>query len=202
MSSRLRLAAFLSLFVIGGCATKRPTHSAGPVESVFPPGTFSPFLTQWYSKQLRGLGEGLLQLDGAETYRFTWLRSFHHPILIRVVRDRPGATLVVREADGAGGYEPGQVIVSRTERLSEDQWNRLMREPGMSEQWASPVEEKDVRGCDGAEWILEGVRDGRYHAMTWWSPIDDRSPELIRFKRACMKMLDLADIHVTGDDFY
>jgi hypothetical protein len=44
--------------------------------------------SQWYSSQLRALQEpSLLSLSkspSAESYRFLWLRTFNHPIAIRL----------------------------------------------------------------------------------------------------------------------
>jgi hypothetical protein len=46
------------------------------------------FLSGWYSKHLKALEEPFLFLESerssAESYRFVWLRTFHHPVILRV----------------------------------------------------------------------------------------------------------------------
>jgi hypothetical protein len=50
------------------------------------PDAFSMFTNQWYSQKLFGLKEPILynNKDNKEFYRFTWLRSFDHPVSIRL----------------------------------------------------------------------------------------------------------------------
>src|SRR6267378_2766004 len=90
-------------------------------QQYFPPGILGQdhqrdeFTNQWYSKHLRALREPSLwetsQLDlTAEAYRFLYLRSFHHPISVRlVVAQDKTATLISKETHGKGGYEPGRL---------------------------------------------------------------------------------------------
>src|ERR1022692_1355040 len=70
------------------------------------------FRSKWYSRQLHALKEPSLLTQSknpnSEAYRFLWLRTFHHPVAIRVVL-RPDGTgvLTTKVASGAGGYSPG-----------------------------------------------------------------------------------------------
>jgi hypothetical protein len=42
---------------------------------------------------------------------------------------------------------------------------------GQADFWKAPTEEKsDAVGEDGAQWIVEGVKDGQYHVVDRWSP--------------------------------
>jgi hypothetical protein len=37
--------------------------------------------------------------------------------------------------------------------------------------WTAPTEqEADGVGCDGAQWIMEGVKTSQYHVVDRWSP--------------------------------
>ena len=81
-------------------------------QQYFPPGILGKghqqdeFRNQWYSKHLKALREPSLweasQLDfTTEAYRFLYLRSFHHPISVRlVVAQDKTATLVSKETNG------------------------------------------------------------------------------------------------------
>ena len=69
------------------------------------------FMNCWYSEMLQALNEPiLLGLDGdAEIYRFTWLRTFHNPIVIRIERKGGSIELTAKASNGAGGYKPGKL---------------------------------------------------------------------------------------------
>jgi hypothetical protein len=102
-------------------------------QQYFPPGSLGhdhqrdEFANQWYSKHLMALREPSLwetsQLDlTAEAYRFLYLRSFHHPISVRlVVAQDKTATLVSKETNGKSGYQLGRLIRNRTTHISKKQ---------------------------------------------------------------------------------
>lgn len=103
-------------------------------------------------------------------YRFTWLRTFHRPVVFRVEVKRDGsATYQVKVADGAGGYEWGKVVRNETKVIDpalaatfKAQAQKLLK--------LEPYEKS--RGLDGASWLIEVRMDGRYHAVSRWSPSD------------------------------
>jgi len=74
------------------------------------------FVTEWYSKMLFALQEPVLRnyQGDKEIYRFTWLRTFHHPISVRLEKQNNIIKLFVKVCNGAGGYEPGQLIFDTT----------------------------------------------------------------------------------------
>lgn len=149
------------------------TPCAAAATSVFPD---SALRTRegWYAPQLRALGEGrlcTLPAGVTEAYRFLWLRTFHHPVAITVERRAEGARLRAREADGAGGYEPGRLVVDTSLALSADEWREIGRLVGDTQLWAREAPAaQDESGLDGARWIVEGVADARYRAVDRWTP--------------------------------
>src|SRR5688572_21186821 len=74
------------------------------------------FVNTWYSKMLFALKEPILNNYNGdkEIYRFTWLRTFHHPVSIRLEKQNNVVKLFTKVCNGAGGYEPGQLIVDTT----------------------------------------------------------------------------------------
>ena len=81
------------------------------------------FKAKWYSTQLRALAEpSLLALATnakAESYRFLWLRTFHHPIAARVDMQSDGSwILITKVASGAGGYSPGTLTTNTSRQLT------------------------------------------------------------------------------------
>lgn len=150
------------------------------------------FRTEWYAKHLRAMEEAPLSFPDEqvrESYRFLWLRSFHHPVAIRLWKTDTDQFISVKEANGAGGYEPGTLILKEQRRLSQDEWDAFMRVLEYSCYWEQPTEEDDA-GLDGARWILEGFRQGRYHAVDRWTP------QRGTFREACLYMLKLSRLKI------
>jgi len=130
------------------------------------------FVRHWFSSYLLSMKEPTLscgQATGA-SYRFLWLRSFHHPIVVRVVYEADIASLTAVELDGAGGRIPGVEIRRVARWLSAEESSALLTELRKATFWDLPSREKRM-GIDGAEWLIEG-RDGvRYHVVRRWSPV-------------------------------
>jgi hypothetical protein len=153
-------------------------------QQYFPESTFddqkksNDFIVEWYSQQLKALQEPSLwemskSIKG-QVYRFLWLRSFHHPVVVRLnVNDDGTGTLVTKVGDGQGGYPPGRLIENRTQDLSKQQTQRFLDEVKQLKYWdLSSREETNPRvvNLDGARWVIEAVRGGNYKIVDRWSP--------------------------------
>jgi len=160
-----------------------------------------------YSKCLKALQEPSLwelsQRDSnMEAYRFLWLRTFHHPISVRLVVTESGkGLLIVKETGGKGGYEIGTLIKNRSTRLSKQTTEGFTDRIEELRVWDAPTHlrsEDDVIGLDGAEWIIEAVKEGRYHIIDRWSP--DR-PAPVRILGEILTM-DLAGFRLLYQEVY
>ena len=173
----MRKRLLLSLFVLLLCG------SVGRAQrQYFPPGALdsSPrsdqLLSDWYSKQLRALDEpslwSLSKTQNEEAYRFLWLRTFHHPVAIRIDVNADGTSQVISKmTSGAGGYDPGQLVLNSKSLLTKDQTDSFLGKIKEHQFWQLPTK-RESGGLDGAQWILEGVKDGKYHIVDRWSPTD------------------------------
>jgi hypothetical protein len=184
--------------------------AAGRVQ-YFPPLAFSDdpnrdgFTQDWYSRHLKALDEpSLWEMSKSSTdqvYRFLWLRTFHHPVAVRLnVTDDGTGLLTVKEADGAGGYEPGKVIVNRTSKVSKQKTKLFLDKIEELGYWNLPTREeksKTVIILDGSRWVLEGVRDGKYKVVDHWTPKDGPVRDLGVFL-----VFDLAEMKVPQGDIY
>ncbi len=156
------------------------------------------FVLGWYSGQLRALNEPLIFDQKSDTiYRFTWLRTFHHPVAIRVQKNKDKIQLTWKMSDGAGGYSPGKLIVDETTELSSSEWTDFKKLIDKTEYWNMPTNEpSDVMGTDGSQWIIEGVQNGKYNVVDRWTPRNSTYQELGLF------LINLTDLDIPKKDIY
>lgn len=106
---------------------------------------------------------------GKSTLRFTWLPTFHHPVIVRIERSGREAQLVAKQLSGEGGYEPGIVERKLTRALSTTEIAKLdaiLSTTNVLEQRATDCD----GGLDGSRWIVEGVDRNGYHFVNRWLP--------------------------------
>lgn len=87
-------------------ADEKPRYFPKNVFSEFP--DVSGFKVCWFAKHLQAMDEPSLLNNSTDNslvaYRFLWLRSFHHPIVVRLtIRPDGAGQLASKEAGGTGG---------------------------------------------------------------------------------------------------
>jgi hypothetical protein len=107
---------------IGLCILLLVVGSASFAQSrYFPPDSLASnpkiekLIYDWYSKQFKAMKEPSLwelsRTQSSPSYRFIWLRSFHHPMVLRVDINADGSSLLTTKiGSGNGGYKPGHLI--------------------------------------------------------------------------------------------
>ena len=158
------------------------------------------FRANWYSTQLKALEEpSLLEFaakPSCESYRFLWLRTFHHPVAIRLdVRADGTGVLSTKVSSGAGGYGPGHLIENISRPVFREQVQALLRHLNKADYWSLPSY-KETGGNDGAQWIIEGVKQGKYHVVDRWSPESGPIHEL------GLMMIRMAQMNIPKGDIY
>ena len=189
----------LTLLLILACSAF-PSRAA---DEYFPPSSFDTFRVGWYTPHLRAMNEpSLFEMRAdraAHVYRFLWLRTFHHPIAIRVdLGKAANGILTVKELSGAGGYEPGSIRFKTVVPLTAGEVSSFLSAVKDVGFWGMPTEPPptDSIACDGAQWVLEGVHDGQYHVVDRWSP--DPGP----YRDLCLQLLAASKLALQVDDVY
>jgi hypothetical protein len=174
----------------------------------FPVGALSSFeqsdkgRARWYSAQLKALDEpSLLETSknsALQAYRFVWLRTFHHPVVVRldVMSDGSGI-LTVKITNGAGGYEPGKLIENTSVPVTRKQTEEFLKRVNSLGFWELPSFDESHSGFDGSRWIIEGVKDGKYHVADRWTPGKGSVHDL-----GAMLAFTLARLKIPKDQLY
>lgn len=185
------------------CLETLERTNAAFFQTYFPPQTFTSrgadFQVRWYSAEMYALGEKPLwpPSSGPEpTYRLTYIPAFAGPTVITLTAPPDGkGRAAIKTLDA----ERETTKVDETVSASRDQLNRFLTLMDEAHFWTTPTE-LERTGRDGAEWIMEGVKDGQYRIVVRWCPdIERKSTEEIPFAEAGLLMFEMAGRkHVGG----
>jgi hypothetical protein len=137
----------------------------------------SDFHDAWFSKHLAAAKEPSLfeqslkpPQDMVASYRFTWLRSFHAPIIVRIDEERSGVMqLTAKRLSGQGGYDPGHLdgVINRplTAKEGED-----VHRAFLASDFATFRPNPCDIATDGAQWVVEARAGGKYRVVHQQSP--------------------------------
>ena len=137
------------------------------------------YANEWFSEQLYALGESTLYDSSKQVYRFTFIPSFEKPFTVRaeIAPGNKSGKLYFSMCDGPISYYRGDLVKTEERELSQEEVESLLHILEKTDFWNIPTKD-DRSGCDGSEWIFEGIKDGNYHMMYRWSPDDGPALEL------------------------
>lgn len=159
------------------------------------------FVNSWYSQMLYALKEPIIyNYKGDKViYRFTWLRTFHHRVIVKFEKQNNIIRLVSKVADGAGGYSPGNFFLDTTLDVSVSEWEAFTKVIVDANFWQMPTQNKKYGGKDGSEWIIEAIKDNEYHMAIRWTPTKDEEGEFRKVGETLILMSKIKD--ETKDDY-
>jgi hypothetical protein len=178
------------------CLQTMERINAAFFETYFPPQTFSSpaadFQVHWYSAEMYALGEKPLWPPSTApeaTYRLTYIPAFSGPTVITLSVPPDGEGKIAIKTIN-GDREVTNVDEALT--ATRDQVARFFALLGQAHFGTTPTE-LPRRGFDGAEWMLEGVTDGKYRIVVRWCPdIEHQSAEEIQFAEAGRLLFKIA----------
>lgn len=130
----------------------------------------------YYTRHLAAAQEPSLAPAGkraGEAIRFTWLRSFHAPVTVRIETSGKTAKLIAREMSGRGGYDAGTVARTAERALTEAETSQLKALIKTSDLDSLPAKqcEQEVK-LDGAHWLFEHAGPRTYRLVDRQSPVN------------------------------
>ena len=157
------------------------THFTDPRLRYFPDGAGGN--EAHYARHLRQVNETSLSegdLDPELIVRFTWLRAFEHPVVLRVDRTEDNTwRLHTKIGNGRGGYGAGVLLHQSSRELHPEQL-LLLRNCLEAGNFWKLASRSGRAGLDGEQWILEARAGARYHYMDRWCPEDGVIVEVAR----------------------
>ena len=167
-------------------------------EYIFPKHTERYFVSEnidgfegnWYAHFLSEMEEEPLvnfRRKRETIYRFLWLRTFHSPMVIKIHKNRKNViNLHVKVSDGAGGYEPGQIIRNEKTTLTRQQWDKVnLLFSNLKICTETP---KPRMMLDGAQWVFESAQNNQYCV------VDVQSPEAGAYRDLGMYLLSISGL--------
>jgi hypothetical protein len=152
----------------------------------------------WYTLYLYALKEPILFTDKSRTevYRFTWLRTFHNPISIRIEKNNDSYFLSWKLSSGAGGYEPGQMTIDKHKQVGRNEWENFIKLIDQIDFWNLKTDKNNF-GLDGSSWILEGKTSLKYHVVDVWTP-----NKMSKYYQCCDYLISLTDFKIKESEKY
>jgi hypothetical protein len=174
------------------CLKAVETANAVLFVTYFPPDAFTgrdaERRVSGYSSAFYGLGQKPLWPPSSQvetSYRFTYLGAFTGSKVVTVTAQADG-TARIEAKDGLDTKHHDESRTVGADRLAE-----FLGRVNKAHFWEMPTELPSL-GLDGADWILEGVQDGRYHVVVRWCPDINRYYKDKAFADAARFMFDLA----------
>ncbi len=156
------------------------------------------FCNIWYSEALNGCNESVLyKYKGEdEIYRFTWLRSFHAPVVIKIQKHHFDFILTAKKMMPAYKDYPEELNISDSGFISWFKWYTFKSKLDKISFWNMPMDDPEEQGMDGARWVLEGFKDGQYHFIDRWSAKGSA------FGKACLYLIKISNLKIKDEDIY
>jgi hypothetical protein len=92
--------------------------------------------------------------ENKEIYRFTYIRSFHNPICIRIEKVGNEIDLYWKKLKGSGAYCEKELKESKKKKITINEWNQFIKLLDKAEFSKLPKLKERIM-CDGDRWVLE-----------------------------------------------
>ena len=190
-----------------------------------------PFHNSWCSAHLHAMKEPVIYTDKSnnEIFRFTWLRTSHHPVAIRIEKQASLESLqgpwhpslqidykymlYWKVCSGQGGYDPGKLVINEQKTLDERTWKEFLNLLGQVDFWNLQTSERNSKRLftlvDGAQWetVSIGVDGAHWVLEGKMSPhyhvVDRWAPNKeSKYYQCCNFLIQLTDLEISDKDKY
>lgn len=110
------------------------------------------------------------QNNRSDIIRFFWRPSWEKPFVVKIYKDENQKYILiykVLEKENLAALK--EQYKEKRRELTPEEWNNLANKMKAIDFMNLPLD--DVRfGLDGADWIIETIKDNKYHVVQRWSP--------------------------------
>ena len=127
-----------------------------------------------------------------------YLKALQEPSLWETSKRTKGP--VYENHEWSRRLRAGEAVEDRTKKLSKQQTQWFLDRVEELKYWELPSREQkapNVLNLDGAQWVVEGVRDGNYKLVDRWSPGNGPIKTI-----GIMMTIDLANMKLLYQDVY
>lgn len=146
-------------------------------------------LEQYFSKILYSLNEPILYnnlSDEKEIYRIILIKG-SYLFVARVEKDINSCSLQIKKTSRPTDRTVGKYVLDSVYTISKIEWNNFIELINKSKFWHKTALCNHV-GYDGSYWVIEGLKENKYHYLIRWSPRNKK------FKKCCIYLFSLAEI--------
>jgi hypothetical protein len=130
-----------------------------------------------------------------EVYRFTWIRTFHNPITIRIEKTDEKYKIYWKICSGKGGFYHGVLKANEEKQITKEEWKKFQKLLDLIDFW-NLKNNGDLMGTDGSQWILEGTTTKKYQV------VDRFSPHKGQYYEACNFLIELTNLKIGEKEKY
>jgi hypothetical protein len=168
------------------------------------------FLADYFTHELKFLGDmSFLELSknsAADSYRFLWLRTFSHPVSVRLDIQADGSgVLTTKVGGGKGGYprDTDRTIDNKSRTLTPALVEGFLTLVDRVQFWQVPsYVVGDQTGTDGSFWIVEAAHAGKYHVAARWTPDSKSSSKRAVRELGLALAIELAQMKIPASELY
>jgi hypothetical protein len=156
------------------------------------------YSNKWYSLLLKNCDEPVLYnyKGEGEIYRFIWLRSFDFPVIVRLQKEGLNITVTTKVLKERYDEYPDEVEVNTSKTFNFFKWMNFKSGISTANFWNLDSKDGSPQDNDGAMWILEGIKDGKYHV------VERQSAGHSNFGKACLYLIKFSNLNITEDKIY
>lgn len=128
-----------------------------------------------------------------QIYRFYYSRAFHDTIVVLIeIIEKDYGLLNLKRYNIGRYFDENEIVIESNVKLYPSNIYDLLSVVEKYDFWNIPAKSPRTHGLDGSTWIVEGLKDGKFHIIERWSPIgkDDVSVGI------GLKMLGLSRVKV------
>jgi len=122
-----------------------------------------------------------------EAYSLTWIPSFDAPVLVRVWRSGDQAFMVAKSLHTKGSARFGKVRETNVRPLTSFEWRDFTDLLKRNSYWELSSITNEIVPEDGAVWLLDGLRSGKFHWVRRQTPNAD-------YAEICKHLINLSGL--------